>query len=36
MEYLYIAVIILGVVGAANWGFVGLFKFDLVSTVTGS
>ncbi|WFG36839.1 DUF378 domain-containing protein [Candidatus Lucifugimonas marina] len=24
------------VVGAANWGLVGLFRFDLVAAVTGS
>jgi uncharacterized membrane protein YuzA (DUF378 family) len=36
MESLYIAGIILAVVGAANWGLVGLFKFDLVAAVTGS
>ena len=26
---------ILVVVGAANWGFVGLFQFDLVATLFG-
>ena len=36
MESLYIAGIILAVVGAANWGLVGFFKFDLVAAVTGS
>jgi len=36
MDSLYIAGIILAVVGAANWGLVGLFKFDLVAAVTGS
>jgi uncharacterized membrane protein YuzA (DUF378 family) len=36
MESLYIAGIILAVVGAVNWGLVGLFKFDLVAAVTGS
>jgi len=36
METLYIAGIILAVVGAANWGLVGLFRFDLVAAVTGS
>jgi uncharacterized membrane protein YuzA (DUF378 family) len=36
MESLYITGIILAVVGAANWGLVGLFKFDLVAAVTGS
>jgi len=36
METLYVIGIILAVVGAANWGLVGLFKFDLVAAVTGS
>ena len=36
MEVLYIAGIILAVIGAANWGLVGLFRFDLVAAVTGS
>jgi uncharacterized membrane protein YuzA (DUF378 family) len=36
MENLYIAGIVLAVVGALNWGLVGLFKFDLVAAVTGS
>jgi len=36
MESLYVIGIILAVVGAANWGLVGLFKFDLVAAVTGS
>lgn len=36
MESLYIVGIVLAVVGAANWGLVGLFKFDLVAAVTGS
>ena len=36
METLYIVGIILAVVGAANWGLVGLFRFDLVAAVTGS
>ncbi len=36
MENLYIAGIVLSVVGALNWGLVGLFKFDLVAAVTGS
>jgi hypothetical protein len=36
MESLYIVGIILAVVGAVNWGLVGLFKFDLVAAVTGS
>jgi len=36
MENLYIAGIVLAVVGALNWGLVGLFKFDLVAAVNGS
>ena len=36
MDALYVAGIILAVVGALNWGLVGLFKFDLVAAVTGS
>ena len=36
METLYVIGIVLAVVGAANWGLVGLFKFDLVATLTGS
>ncbi|MDG0868151.1 DUF378 domain-containing protein [SAR202 cluster bacterium JH702] len=36
MENLYIAGIVLAVVGALGWGLVGLFKFDLVAAVTGS
>ena len=36
MDAPYVAGIILAVVGALNWGLVGLFKFDLVAAVTGS
>ena len=36
IDALYVAGIILAVVGALNWGLVGLFKFDLVAAVTGS
>ena len=36
MDALYVAGIILAVVGALNWGLVGLFKFDLVAALTGS
>jgi uncharacterized membrane protein YuzA (DUF378 family) len=36
MDTLFIVGIILAVVGAANWGLVGLFRFDLVAAVTGS
>jgi uncharacterized membrane protein YuzA (DUF378 family) len=36
MEMLQVAAIVLAAVGALNWGLVGLAKFDLVATVTGS
>jgi len=36
MEILAIICLILAVVGALNWGLVGLFKFDLVATITGA
>jgi uncharacterized membrane protein YuzA (DUF378 family) len=36
METLYVIGIILAAVGAVNWGLVGLFKFDLVATVSGT
>ena len=26
----------LGIVGALNWGLIGLFKFDLVATLFGN
>ena len=35
MEVIQIVAIILAVVGALNWGLVGLFKFDLVALVAG-
>ena len=35
MEVIQIGAIILAVVGALNWGLVGLFKFDLVAFVAG-
>jgi uncharacterized membrane protein YuzA (DUF378 family) len=35
MEIVQIIGIILAVVGALNWGLVGLFKFDLVAFITG-
>jgi hypothetical protein len=28
--------LVLVIVGALNWGLVGIFKFDLVSTIFGS
>ncbi len=31
-----IIALILVVIGALNWGLVGLFKFDLVATLLGS
>ena len=35
MEVIQIVAIILAVVGALNWGLVGLFKFDLVAFIAG-
>ncbi len=35
MEIVQIVALILAVVGALNWGLVGLFKFDLVALVAG-
>ena len=35
MEVLAIICLILAVVGALNWGLVGLFKFDLVALIAG-
>ena len=35
MEVIQIVALMLAVVGALNWGLVGLFKFDLVAFVAG-
>ena len=35
MEIVQIIAIVLAVVGALNWGLVGLFKFDLVALIAG-
>ena len=35
MEIIQTVAIILVVIGAINWGLVGLFKFDLVAFVAG-
>jgi hypothetical protein len=35
MELVHAIGIILAVVGALNWGLVGLFKFDLVAFIGG-
>lgn len=35
MNELQMAALVLAVVGAVNWGLVGLFGFDLVAFVTG-
>ena len=35
MEVIQVVAIILAVVGALNWGLVGLFKFDLVAFIAG-
>ncbi len=35
MEIVQLIALIVAVVGALNWGLVGLFKFDLVATIFG-
>ena len=35
MEVIAVISLILAVVGALNWGLVGLFKFDLVALIAG-
>ena len=35
MSVLTIVALILAIVGAINWGLVGLFRFDLVSAIFG-
>ena len=35
-KYLHFATYLLVIVGALNWGLVGLFGFNLVETVLGS
>lgn len=35
MKPLDLAALALVIVGAINWGLVGLFEFDLVATITG-
>ncbi|MCC7365759.1 MAG: DUF378 domain-containing protein [Dehalococcoidia bacterium] len=36
MDFVIAGAIILAVVGALNWGLVGLARFDLVAAVTGN
>ena len=36
MEVVNQVALILAIVGALNWGLVGLFKFDLVATICGA
>jgi uncharacterized membrane protein YuzA (DUF378 family) len=36
MKALHMVAFVLTVLGALNWGLVGLFKFNLVTTVLGS
>jgi len=36
MDVLGAIAIIIAVVGAINWGLVGLFKYDLVAKITGA
>lgn len=35
MEIIQVIAIVLAVVGALNWGLVGLFKWDLVAFIAG-
>jgi uncharacterized protein len=35
MKGLHIAALVLVIIGAINWGLVGLFQFDLVATLFG-
>ena len=35
MQVIAVISLILAVVGALNWGLVGLFKFDLVALIAG-
>lgn len=35
MKSIYAVALLLVVVGAVNWGLVGLFQFDLVATLFG-
>jgi uncharacterized protein len=35
MKYANIATLVLVIVGAVNWGLMGLFQFDLVATLFG-
>ena len=36
MEIIQVIAIVLAVVGALNWGLVGLFKWDLVAFIGGN
>lgn len=36
MKTLNLLALVLVVVGGVNWGFVGLFQFDLVATLLGA
>ncbi len=35
MNYVHKICLILTIIGGINWGLVGLFDFDLVTTITG-
>ena len=35
MKFLKILIFIITVIGAINWGLVGLFRFDLIRTLFG-
>ncbi len=36
MKRIDVIAVVLSIVGAVNWGLVGLFEFDLVARITGS
>lgn len=36
LKPLDLVALVLVIVGAVNWGLVGLFEFDLVATITGN
>lgn len=35
MNYVHKICLVLNIIGGINWGLVGLFDFDLVTTITG-
>lgn len=36
METIQKILLVITIIGAVNWGLIGLFEFDLVSTIFGS